>query len=159
MKSWSMSWPHAWLRAATGLWHTQPAAGITWPGPNTTAWPMAATSGSPIMTLTSSLFPHSKARGFAALTSSFFATLQATERPDAVHYMPKGYFMRHAASRPLDGPARCRHHSWTGLAACQIGQIRFDVPEVGRTHCGHLRRRGDRVQQKHAGVLQEHLWP
>ena len=22
LKSWSMSWPHAWLRAATGLWHT-----------------------------------------------------------------------------------------------------------------------------------------
>lgn len=69
------------------------------------------------------------AKGLAALTSSFFATLKAIKaRPDVIHYHAEGHVCRcvwRIGPHPYG-----RHDSRSGLAACEVGQVRLHVSEA-----------------------------
>ena len=83
------------------------------------------------------------AKGMAALSSSFFATLKA------VCDAPTG---------ALGGNSHRCHYPWPRLAACQVGKVRLHVFEVRRTYRCQVRGRGHCAQPEHAGILQEHVW-
>lgn len=70
------------------------------------------------------------AKGLAALTSSFFATLKAIKaRPDVIS-LPRGGTMCAVASGALGRHPYGRHDSRSGLAACEVGQVRLHVSEA-----------------------------
>ncbi len=70
------------------------------------------------------------AKGLAALTSSFFTTLKAIKaRPDVIHYHAEGPCVP-ASSGALGRRPYGRHDSRSGLAACEVGQVRLHVSEA-----------------------------
>ena len=95
------------------------------------------------------------AKGMAALSSSFFATLKAiAAKPDVIHY--------HA-----EGPCvMLRLAHWAGIrTVATIHGLDWQRAKWGRfastylrTYRCQVRGRGHCAQPEHAGILQEHVW-
>lgn len=97
------------------------------------------------------------AKGMAALSSSFFATLKAiAAKPDVIP-LPCRRAVCDAPTGALGGNSYRCHYPWPRLAACQVGKVRLHVFEVRRTYRGQVRGRGHCAQPEHAGILQEHV--
>ena len=70
------------------------------------------------------------AKGLAALTSPFLRHVEGDQGPSGCDPLPCGGPVRAASSGALGRHPYGRHDSRSGLAACEVGQVRLHVSEA-----------------------------